>query len=61
MAAIVAAPVLPDSADAPAQVFAVVSRLTRPAPRLQQNDTMLRNFGRNLRFLDIGAGIPAKS
>lgn len=59
---IVAAPVLPDSEAAPAQVFAVISRLSRPAVTPpERNDAVVRNFGRNLRFLDIGAGIPAKS
>lgn len=56
---IVSAPVLPDVDGAPVQVFAVVSRLSRlvTAPA---GDVVVRNFGRNLRFLDIGAGIPAR-
>jgi len=56
---IVSAPVLPDAEGAPMQVFAVVSPLSRHVTT-PENDTVIRNFGRNLRFLDIGAGIPAQ-
>ncbi|HEX6957972.1 MAG TPA: PAS domain-containing protein [Ferrovibrio sp.] len=55
---IAAAPVLPDEAGAPVQVFAVLSRL--PRQRWGESDPITRNMTRNLRFLDIGAGLPAK-
>ena len=56
---IASAPVLPDTDGMPVQVFAVVSPLSRhvAAP---DNDVIIRNIGRNLRFLDIGAGIPSR-
>lgn len=55
---IASAPILPDLEDAPVQVFAVVSRVSRNVTA-HDGDIVVRNFGRNLRFLDIGAGIPA--
>ena len=56
---IASAPVLPDTDGMPVQVFAVVSPLSRQVPP-RENDVVTRNIGRNLRFLDIGAGIPAR-
>src|SRR5690606_1850725 len=56
---IASAPVLPDSEDQPVRVFAVVSRFPRQPLRSDgERDMVVRNFGRNLRFIDIGAGIP---
>lgn len=59
---IAAAPVLPDIEGAPVQVFAVIGRLSRTVagPAVARGDAVIRNYGSNLRFLDIGAGIPAK-
>lgn len=56
---IASAPVLPDSEDQPVRVFAVVSRFPRQPLRSDgERDMVVRNFGRNLRLIDIGAGIP---
>lgn len=60
---IASAPVLPDAEGEPVQIFGVVSRLPRHLPpaadgRNGVRETVVRNLGRNLRFLDIGAGIP---
>lgn len=57
---IASAPVLPDTDGQPVQIFAVASRLPRyvePAPG-KERDMVVRNFGRNLRFVDVGAGVP---
>lgn len=57
---IAAAPVLPDAEGQPVQIFAVASQLPQPVtrPRSGERDIVVRNFGRNLRFVDIGAGVP---
>lgn len=59
---IASAPVLPDIEGAPVQIFAVISRIQKHAGfgASDAKDAIIRNFGRNLRFLDIGAGIPAQ-
>lgn len=57
-AEIAAAPVLPDQAGAPVQIFAVLSRLPRQYWGVV--DPVFHNSSRNLQFLDIGAGLPAR-
>lgn len=57
---IASAPVLPDADGMPLQVFAVVSPLSRQVTA-REKDAVIRNIGRKLRFLDIGAGIPAQA
>lgn len=56
---VASAPVLPDAEGEPVQLFAVASRIQKHAALSAGNDPAIRNFGRNLRFIDIGAGIPA--